>query len=52
MAALESLLKQDHPVVVNENATKFSTKVSLTFFSLFNIVLIYNKNNLVCSFTE
>lgn len=32
MAALESLLKQDHPVVVNENATKLSTKVGLTFF--------------------
>lgn len=40
MAASESLLKQDHPVVVNKNATKNSTKVGLTFFFfkyLFNI---------------
>lgn len=39
MAASESLLKQDHPVVVNKNATKNSTKVGLTF-SLFFFLFI------------
>lgn len=51
MAASESLLKKDHPVVVNKNATKNSTKVGLNlwgFFCLFNIFLISKKKQ-ACS---
>lgn len=44
MAASESLLKHEHPVVVNDNANKNSPKVSLTFFPFFNICLISKKN--------
>lgn len=48
MAASESLLKHEHPVVVNDNANKNSTKVSLSCFFFFqHLFNIQDKTNIV-----
>lgn len=39
MAASESLLKHDHPVVVNEKAAKKPPKVGLILLNLFVYVI-------------